>query len=63
MQSAVRTIYPKMVNSRQLTPLFSFDASLQEVIWIVAPVVITLVAALLLGGVLLPFRFLLAGQG
>ncbi len=44
VQSAVRTIYPKMVTSRQLTPLFSFDASLQEVIWIVAPVVITLVA-------------------
>lgn len=44
VQSAVRTIYPKMVNSRQLTPLFSFDASLQEVIWIVAPVVITVVA-------------------
>ena len=44
VQSAVRTIYPKMVNSRQLTPLFSLDASLQEIIWIVAPVVITLVA-------------------
>ena len=27
VQSAVRTIYPKMVNSRQLTPLFSLDAS------------------------------------
>ena len=27
MQSAVRTIYPKMVTSRQLTPLFSLDAS------------------------------------
>ncbi|MCR2762405.1 MFS transporter [Microbacterium sp. zg.B48] len=44
VQSAVRTIYPKLVNSRQLTPLFSLDASLQEIIWIVAPVVITLVA-------------------
>jgi MFS family permease len=44
VQSAVRTIYPKMVNSRQLTPLFSLDASLQEIIWIVAPVVITFVA-------------------
>jgi MFS family permease len=44
VQSAVRTIYPKMVNSRHLTPLFSLDASLQEIIWIVAPVVITLVA-------------------
>jgi MFS family permease len=44
VQSAVRTIYPKMVTARQLTPLFSLDASLQEIIWIVAPVVITVVA-------------------
>lgn len=44
VQAAVRTIYPKMVTSRQLTPLFSLDASLQEIIWIVAPVVITFVA-------------------
>jgi len=44
VQSAVRTIYPKMVNSRQLTPLYSLDASLQEIIWIVAPVAITFVA-------------------
>lgn len=44
VQSAVRTIYPKMVNSRQLTALFSLDASLQEIIWILAPVLITLVA-------------------
>ncbi|MGN8024632.1 MFS transporter [Microbacterium sp. 22242] len=44
IQSAVRTIYPKLVNSSQLTPLFSLDASLQEIIWIVAPVVITVVS-------------------
>jgi MFS family permease len=44
VQSAVRTIYPKMVNSRQLTPLFSLDASLQEIIWIIAPVLVTFVA-------------------
>lgn len=44
VQSAVRTIYPKLVASRQLTPLFSLDASLQEIIWILAPVVITIVA-------------------
>lgn len=44
VQSAVRTIYPKMVNSSQLTPLFSLDASLQEIIWVLAPVVITMVA-------------------
>ena len=41
IQPAVRTIYPKMVNSRQLTPLFSLDASAQEIIWIAGPVVIT----------------------
>ncbi len=34
VQPAVRTIYPKMVNSRQLTPLFSLDASAQEIIWV-----------------------------
>ena len=44
VQAAVRTIYPKLVNARQLTPLFSLDASLQEIIWILAPVVITLVS-------------------
>lgn len=44
IQSAVRTIYPKLVTARQLTPLFSLDASLQEIIWIIAPVLITFVA-------------------
>ncbi len=42
--SAVRTIYPKMVPSSMLTPLYSLDASLQELIWIGGPVVVTLVA-------------------
>lgn len=44
IQPAVRTIYPKMVNSRQLTPLFSLDASAQEVIWVLGPVITTFVA-------------------
>jgi MFS family permease len=44
IQPAVRTIYPKMVNSRQLTPLFSLDASAQEIIWVVGPVITTFVA-------------------
>ncbi len=44
VQSAVRTIYPKLVNSRQLTPLFSLDASLQEIIWVIAPVLITVIS-------------------
>jgi MFS family permease len=61
--AAVRTIYPKLVNARLLPPLFSLDASLQELIWIGGPVAVTFVAtsistalglmlsvALLLGG-------------
>ena len=42
--AAVRTIYPKMVNARMLAPLFSLDASLQELIWIGGPVAVTFVA-------------------
>lgn len=44
IQSAVRTIYPKLVSARQLTPLFSLDAALQELIWIGGPVAVTFVA-------------------
>ncbi len=44
IQPAVRTIYPKMVNSHQLTALFSLDASAQEIIWVVGPVITTFVA-------------------
>lgn len=44
IQPAVRTIYPKMVNARMLTPLFSLDASAQEIIWVVGPVVTVFVA-------------------
>ncbi len=44
IQPAVRTMYPKMVPSTKLTPLFSLDASAQEIIWIVGPVLTTFVA-------------------
>lgn len=44
IQPAVRTIYPTMVNSKQLTPLFSLDASAQEIIWIAGPVATTFIA-------------------
>ena len=44
IQPAVRTIYPKLVTSNLLTPLFSLDASAQEIIWIAGPVVITFIA-------------------
>jgi len=65
IQSAVRTIYPKLVNSSQLTPLFSLDASLQEIIWIFAPVVITLVSTQVgtTQGLLLVALILILGGG
>lgn len=65
VQSAVRTIYPKLVNSSQLTPLFSLDASLQEIIWILAPVVITLVSTQVgtVEGLLLVAIILVVGGG
>lgn len=44
IQPAVRTIYPKMVNSKQLTPLFSLDASAQEIIWVLGPVITTFIS-------------------
>lgn len=63
IQAAVRTIYPKLVNSSQLTPLFSLDASLQEIIWILAPVLITLVSTQIgtVEGLLLVAIILVAG--
>lgn len=63
VQPAVRTIYPKMVNGRQLTPLFSLDASAQEIIWIAGPVVATFVGTQVstVAAVLLNVVFLLGG--
>ena len=63
VQPAVRTIYPKMVNSRQLTPLFSLDASAQEIIWIGAPVLVTFVSVQISTqlGILIAMFFLVVG--
>lgn len=63
VQPAVRTIYPKMVNSRQLTPLFSLDASAQEIIWVAGPVVVTFVATQVspVVGIFLSVAFLVVG--
>ena len=44
ISSAVRTIYPKLVPSQQLTPLFSLDAAAQELIWVMGPVLAIFVA-------------------
>lgn len=63
IQPAVRTIYPKMVNSRQLTPLFSLDASAQEIIWIAGPVLVTFISIQIstVLGILVAMAFLVFG--
>jgi MFS family permease len=63
VQPAVRTVYPKMVNSRQLTPLFSLDATAQEIIWVVGPVVTTFLATQIgtIWGILAAVVFLIGG--
>jgi MFS family permease len=63
VQPAVRTIYPKMVNSTQLTPLFSLDASAQEIIWVVGPVITTFIATQVstVLAILLAVAFLVGG--
>lgn len=63
VQPAVRTIYPKMVNSRQLTPLFSLDASAQEIIWVAAPVLVTFVSIQIstVLGIVVAMAFLVGG--
>ncbi|PRI09986.1 MFS transporter [Leucobacter massiliensis] len=42
---AVRTLYPKLVPGRQLSALFSLDASAQEIIWVLGPVVAVFVSS------------------
>jgi MFS family permease len=63
VQPAVRTIYPKMVNSTQLTPLYALDASAQEIIWVVGPVITTFVAIQISTAlaILLAVAFLIGG--
>lgn len=47
---AVRTLYPKLAPSRLLTALFNLDAALQEIIWIIGPVAITMLVVALGSG-------------
>lgn len=60
---AVRTIYPKLVPGNQVTALFSLDASAQEVIWIIGPVVAVFVSTQLstVWGLLLAAIFMFLG--
>ncbi|WP_347754285.1 MFS transporter [Agrococcus sp. ProA11] len=43
----VRTLYPRMVPQRLLSPLFAFDAALQEIIWVFGPVLLVALVALI----------------
>lgn len=63
VQSAVRTIYPKMVTGKQLTPLFSLDASAQEIIWVAGPVITTFVATQIstVAAIMVALVFLIGG--
>lgn len=45
IQSAVRTIYPMLVEKRQMGTLYALDASLQEIIWVIGPVAAAFIAA------------------
>ncbi len=45
IQAAVRAIYPTLVTRKERQALFSLDATLQELIWIIGPVLATFVAA------------------
>ncbi|MFT3888633.1 MAG: MFS transporter [Arachnia sp.] len=42
---AVRTLYPHLAPQRLINPLFNLDAALQELIWVIGPVAITLLVA------------------
>lgn len=41
----VRTLYPRLSPRTLLTALFSLDAALQEIIWVIGPVLITVLVA------------------
>ena len=63
VQAAVRTLYPKLVPEEELGPLYSIDASVQELIWIVGPVLVTFVSIQISDvlGVMLSVLFFLGG--
>nr|WP_279549908.1 MFS transporter [Leucobacter weissii] len=60
---AVRTVYPKLVPGKQVSALFSLDASAQEIIWVIGPVVAVFVSGQLstVWGLLLAALFMLGG--
>jgi len=45
IQSAVRTVYPRLANKEDLDSVFSLDATAQEIIWVVGPVLAAFIAS------------------
>lgn len=45
IQAAVRTIYPSLVPKKKISALYALDATAQELIWIIGPVLATVLAA------------------
>lgn len=60
---AVRTLYPSLVPGKQISALFSLDASAQEVIWIIGPVASVFVSTQIntATGLLVAAAFMLGG--
>jgi len=60
---AVRTVYPKITDSSRINTVFAIDATLQEIIWILGPLLTTIIAATLgpRTGILLCSAVLLVG--
>lgn len=63
VSSAVRTMFPKMVPASQLAALFSLDATAQEIIWIVGPLLAVIISTQVstLAGMLAAIAFLVVG--
>lgn len=61
--SATRTLFPRMVEENLIEPLYSLDATVQEFIWIIGPVLVTFVSIQVSAtlGVLLSVFFFMVG--
>lgn len=62
---AVRTVYPTMVEPRHVTALFSLDASAQEIVWVLGPVLAVFVSVQFstVWGLLIAAAFMVGGGG
>lgn len=45
IQAAARTVYPTLVKKRLLSSVYALDATAQELIWVIGPVLATILAA------------------